>query len=296
MTHARTPAARPARDPAADDHAHSMACMEIWGGNHAADEAVSVPGVDAWVLSRPHANDARGGDIHYVSTCGQGQISRFVVADVSGHGEAVGALSSKLRSLMRRHINTLDQSRFARALNEEFSALSSDGLFATALAATYYSPTDHLIVCNAGHPRPLWWSARRSEWTPLHHEHDDTAREVANLPLGIIEPTEYHQFAAPLAPGDLVLVYTDALIESEGPDGGVLGERGLIDVLSDLDPGRPEDLLPALLERLSRLRDAAPADDDVTALLLHHNAFESPKQSLGEKLRVMSKMIGLSNV
>jgi serine phosphatase RsbU (regulator of sigma subunit) len=288
-----TPAAQPKTD---SNRAHAMACMEIWGGNHEADEAVSVPGVDAWVVSKPHEQAEQGGDIHYVSTCGQGRISRFVIADVSGHGAPVADLSSSLRSLMRRHINTIDQSRFARALNEEFAELSTDGLFATALAATYFSPTDHLIICNAGHPRPLWWSARRMQWTILDHEHDDASREVANLPLGIIEPTEYHQFAAPLAPGDLVLIYTDAFLETAAPEGDMLGEQGLIDVLSDLDPTHPSSLLPALFDRVARISAPAPAADDATALLLHHNAFEAPRQSLAEKLRVMSKMIGLSKV
>jgi uncharacterized membrane protein (UPF0136 family) len=32
---------------------------------------------------------------------------------------------------------------------------------ATAILATYWSPTSELTLCNAGHPAPLWWSARR---------------------------------------------------------------------------------------------------------------------------------------
>jgi len=166
--------------------AHALQCMEIWGGNQAHDSGVSVPGIDAWVYSVPHAGGRAGGDIHYVSMCGGGKISRFAVADVSGHGEHVDALAVKLRSLMRRYINTLNQARFARALNEEFGRLAEGGTFATAVLATYYAPKDHLVVVNAGHPSPLWYRSTVGTWQKLVPETARRTDEVANLPLGII--------------------------------------------------------------------------------------------------------------
>ncbi|MBI4579150.1 MAG: hypothetical protein HY718_05565, partial [Planctomycetes bacterium] len=105
--------AAPAAPPTVKLH-----CMEIWGGNGAQDSAISVPGLDAFVCSQPQPGHRTGGDIHYVSMCGSGRISRFVVADVSGHGEQVDDLATTLRTLIRRHINTLNQARYARTLNE----------------------------------------------------------------------------------------------------------------------------------------------------------------------------------
>ena len=32
---------------------HALHCMEIWGGNHAIEKAVAMPGLDAWVYSKP---------------------------------------------------------------------------------------------------------------------------------------------------------------------------------------------------------------------------------------------------
>lgn len=42
---------------------HAMTCMEIWGGNEAFDNAVSVPGIDAWIYSQLHGDSElrRGG-------------------------------------------------------------------------------------------------------------------------------------------------------------------------------------------------------------------------------------------
>ncbi|MAG17616.1 MAG: hypothetical protein CMJ21_06045 [Phycisphaerae bacterium] len=60
-------------------------------------------------------------------------LSRFVLTDVSSHGASAGKLAKKLRDLMHKHFNTLGQSDFARALNEEFSNIASTGKCAMAV-------------------------------------------------------------------------------------------------------------------------------------------------------------------
>ncbi len=221
---------------------HAMQCMEVWGGNEAINSAISVPGIDAWISSDPYEGDARGGDIHYVSMCSCAKISRFAIADVSGHGATVGDLAHRLKSLMRKYVNTLDQTRFARALNREFSKLTQSGQFATALLTTYVPPTDHLIICNAGHPRPMWYHTSAPGWELLDQDMPRRVTGVANLPLGVIEPTDYRQFALKLDKGDLVLIYTDSLIESKSPEGQELGEQGLLDLVRRLDADQPHEL------------------------------------------------------
>src|SRR4051812_18671738 len=88
-----------------------MQCMEVWGGNHAVDTGVIMPGLDAWLFSRPCNSDDHGGDIHYVSSCAAGEITRLLVADVCGHGAAVSNIAIDLRKLMRKYINYHDQTR-----------------------------------------------------------------------------------------------------------------------------------------------------------------------------------------
>jgi len=136
-----------------------------------------------WVSSTPYAGDADGGDIHYVSMCGAGRISRFAVADISGHGSAAGELAGRLRRLMRKHIRTPDQTAFAQAINDEFLRLEHGGHFATALLTTYSAPTDHLIICNAGHPRPMWYHNATQTWSLLNQDMPGLSAELQNLPL-----------------------------------------------------------------------------------------------------------------
>src|SRR3954464_850963 len=125
-----------------------MSCMEVWGGSEAADAAVNLPGLDAWVFSRPYEQASAGGDGYYVSSCATGRINRLLVADVSGHGEKVHAVAIQLRDLMRRYVNFLDQSKFVLNMNGRFVESSAAGCFATAVVTTFFAPTRTLSLCN----------------------------------------------------------------------------------------------------------------------------------------------------
>jgi serine phosphatase RsbU (regulator of sigma subunit) len=266
--------------------------MEIWQGNQGAESAVDTPGLNAWVHSRPYHGAARGGDVHYVSLCGGGVITRLAVADVSGHGAVVAGVARTLRDLMRRHINRKDQTGLVQALNREFTAQASAGRFATAVVATYLTSQDRLTVCNAGHPRPLWYRAAEGRWLVLAA----ATEGAANLPLGIDEETAYEQFSVALGKGDVVLFYTDALTEARHPAGELLGEAGLLRLAGGLRRGGPESLGRELLAVVEQYRGGAVADDDVTLLVLHHNAGPCRPPSLLELPGVYARALGLMRV
>lgn len=270
--------------------------MEIWDSNQVVDSAIAVSGMDAWVFSEPHAGDVAGGDIHFISTCGRGRITRFLLADVAGHGGAVSEVAIQLRKLMRKHMTRLDQTRFIRDLNREFMELTRKGVFATALMASYYAPTEHLVICNAGHPQPFWYQSRIETWFRLEPTMTDFIGGHANLPLGIIKSTEYSQFAVCLEEGDLVLLYSDAVIESRNSHDEFLGEEGFLDRIQHLDPAQPARFCSAVLEDLSKYRGQKSATDDLTLILLHRNAGKSPRQSIRQMVKVMGKMLRLVNV
>ncbi len=279
--------------------ATTLQCMEIWGGNEAVDDAISVPGIDAIVHSRPHAGSGQGGDIYFVSVCGAGAISRFVLADVAGHGDSVGDLATKLRRIMRKNINNANPSQLAVRLNDEFGEVSDDGRFATALVMTYFAPSDHLIVTNAGHPSPLWYQASSKTWSVMNAD-DGRIRAsgnesvgARNLPLGIIDGTEYQQFVVPLGKDDIVVAYTDSLIEASNAQGVQLGEAGLLGLVREIDTSDVSTIGTRIESAVAAFRDGAQAEDDLTVLVLSHNAGSPAKQGLAEKIRVLGRMVGL---
>ena len=270
--------------------AKQMSCMEVWGGSQLTTRGVEMGGLDAWVYSKPYGQAQRGGDVYYASSCATGRITRLLLADVSGHGNAVASTAANLRTLMRRFVNRLDQTEFVRLLNQQFAALSDAGTFATAVVATFFAPTQRLIVCNAGHPSPLLYRAAKKEWTLLGAEVPNDAASQ-NIPLGIVDVTEYEQFDVELASGDCVLSYTDALIESRDADGEMLGEAGLLRIMRLIGDVEPQLLTKTLLREIKDRYPENLTEDDVTVLLVRANG-QKPRRSLKDFLWANVRFVG----
>ena len=253
-------------------------CMEVWGGSHSADSAAELPGLDAWVYSQPHAGGESGGDVHYVSSCASGRITRFLLADVSGHGPPVAGIAEDLRSIMRRHINVIDQTKLVEAVNQEFRPLHQLGTHATAIAGTYFLPKKRLTLCNAGHPPPLLYRASEQRWEQLDHRLTETTaaggtdRSVpADIPLGILEYATWSPRTLRFDEDDLLLLYTDSAIEARDRDGNEIETAGLLRMVEELYDGRPEDLAGALVDRLRIETCDRPFEDDLSLVLLRGN-------------------------
>jgi sigma-B regulation protein RsbU (phosphoserine phosphatase) len=266
---------------------HELKCLEVWGGSNQAEHTASVPGLDISVRSKPVEGE-RGGDLYLISSCSSGWVSRMLIADVSGHGPVVSELSAKLRKAMHRSISTVDQSKFARLLNESFEEFASGGKFATALLMSYYAPSGHLVMVNAGHPPPLILRRHEHAWKPLDSESSEaitqTTREVRvglmNLPLGVIGSTEYEQIAFKLEPGDRVCAYTDAYIENTDSSGSQLGVDGLAETLSRIPQNTAVNELSSKLILELQKQSITPAEDDHTLLFFEKNANQHPKVSV----------------
>lgn len=267
-----------------------MQCMEVWGGSQLTERGVQLGGLDAWVYSKPYGNAGRGGDVYYASSCATGRINRLLLADVSGHGDAVAATAVGLRKLMRQYVNFLDQTKFVRSMNRQFVAMSQQGCFATAVATTFFSPTRMLSVCNAGHPRPLLYRADSRQWSILEQLRDED-QSPRNIPLGILDIAEYEQFDVELEVGDLVLCYTDALTESRNPDGELLGEEGLRNIVASMNTEPVEAFIESLLSRISERHDGNLSQDDVTVLLLRPNA-RRPRIRRRDKFGAALRLVG----
>jgi hypothetical protein len=268
-----------------------MQCMEVWGGNQFADRGVVMAGLDAWVYSKPYGGSDGGGDVYFVSACAMGRILRLLVADVAGHGETVGKIAVGLRSLMRKHVNQIDQQSFVRSMNRQFSEFARDGCFATAVVTTFFPPTGRLTVCNAGHPYPLMYRAATGQWSCLENERRSKSDEPVNLPLGILDLADYQTLDMSLHVGDLILCYTDSLVESRGPNGEMLGHEGLLEIARSLDLADSSAIVPALLAAIAAQYPGNLTADDVTVLLFRPNGSAKTRPSLSRQVAGMGKLL-----
>jgi phosphoserine phosphatase RsbU/P len=269
-----------------------LQCMDVWSGNHFVEHETATPGLELFVYSEPYDGATGGGDVHYVSRCAGGSVTRLVVADVSGHGSAVEETSEMLRGLMRRYINAKNQRSLVRSLNREFTQLTRIGRFATAVIATYLNHRQRFSIVNAGHPRPLWRQASSGRWSFIDQELVQLGR-VSNLPLGIDDEVAYQQFGVPVGDGDIVVFYTDALIEAVDPRGEQLGEAGLLELANRTTATTARDGARAILDGVRGFRRGAPAGDDVTLLAIRFARELRCRPSLTERLGSMARLVGL---
>jgi serine phosphatase RsbU (regulator of sigma subunit) len=267
--------------------------MEVWGGNQAVDSSVHLAGLDAWVYSKPYEGAGAGGDVYYVSSCATGRITRLLVADVSGHGVGVADLAEALRQLMRQHVNHLELKQFVASMNREFAARSAVNIFATAVVTTYFAPTSTLTLCNAGHPPPLIYRAATRQWQFLDHEMADDG-SFTNFPLGIMTDVAYQQLDVTLDEGDLVLCYTDSLMEILDDAGQQLNLEGLRDVVQRVAIDDAATLIPRLLNAIETRCGHHIEADDATLMLFRPNpltANPSPVRNLVAPFKVAASLV-----
>jgi phosphoserine phosphatase RsbU/P len=250
-----------------------LACYERWGGNRKAEFPVDLPGLSGWVSSCPLNPDAGGGDVHYLSVCSHGRVSRIALADVAGHGPSANSLAENLRAKLSSHTDNWDQSALMRELSDAFHEGQTQGWFATAAVLGFYVETSELLFTNAGHPPALWYRAREGTWDYLQ-DCTQFAQSVQDLPLGIIPGTKYSQTAVRLGANDLLLLYTDGITETRNEAGGELGQNGLLDLARKTSPELPVEFGRALLAGVRDFRGPAPRRDDETIVVLKRQGAE----------------------
>ena len=267
--------------------AEKMQCMEVWGGNRATWSQFGVPGLDVWLYSEPLETNSGGGDVYYLSSCASGRITRMLLADVSGHGAEASPVAVGLRDMMRKNVNIIDQSRMAEALNNQFGGTER---FATALMSTFFSPTRSLSMASAGHPPALVFRKKRGEW----RSYEDETTDGRNMPIGVLEDTKFTSGKIKLDVGDLVLCYTDAMFEAKNQSGEMLKSDGLLDLVRQANPERPETIVPEILDRLRELNPENLNGDDVTVMLARANGTGvSLKDNLLAPVRLLARFLGL---
>jgi len=254
-----------------DERHETLACMEVWGGNRSVIRNVELPELVAWIYSKP-VNSEDGGDVHYLSVCGQSVLSRIVLADVSGHGAEVGNAAHMLHALMRENINTWDQAEFVRGLNRSFRGAASGGKYATAVVLGVLRGTGETAFTNAGHLPPLWYHSDSGEWQWLDDSGCPQECGGEGLPVGLIPGTTYRQTRIQLRPGDMLVLYTDGITEAEDCANDMLGRQHFMDWARMAPSDTPAATGQFLLGQLNDFRKTNFTDDETIIVIQRNGA------------------------
>ena len=242
---------------------HRIRCSEIWGGNQNADLDVCTSGVNAAVFSAS-CDGKSGGDVYYFAVCDSDLLTRIALADLRGHGDEVGVLSSWIYDALRESMSSLDGSAILARLNQVFHEKGLDAI-TTATIVSFYLGDSNLYVANAGHPPVLLRRLNEQEWLPVEAGSDHIG---ANLPLGMFANTRYDQIAIQVMDGERLALYTDGFVESTNSKDEEFGEqrlRALLQLSGHLDL---QALKTGVVNALATHVGGPFAQDDVTLLLV----------------------------
>jgi len=242
-------------------------CGEVRGGNGVTHHLVDLPGLHGVLYSRP-CQGAHGGDIHYLSKCGSGLMSRVCLADVAGHGEAMSVIARDIHDHLRRSVDVIDERKVLSRFNDRLNAQDLRAM-TTVVLATYYPPRRRLTVCYAGHPVGWLYRAKTGRWEALQSETPRPTSRPAfiDIPVGVGFTPVFTRHRFTVSPGDRLLLITDGVLETTCPDDSQIDRHG-IDRLLDAGGGTCEEVAARLLAALHAHADTETlAHDDVTFFL-----------------------------
>jgi len=235
-------------------------CTEVWGGAGACDVSVKLAGARGECFSRPFGAGAAGGDIHFLSVCGMGILSKAVLADVSGHGEESAEVARIIHDSLIENIGAHDNSSMLRQVNESFLKQRKGAFKFTTMVSTILDSRDRsLVYAYAGHPAILRGAAATGRFSAV----EPADGERGGLPLGVLSGTEFAQHAVGLGEGDVLVLYSDAFTESRDASGGLLGVDGFCRVLERAGSLRAADIKNHVMKQLG-----PEFDDDASLVVL----------------------------
>jgi serine phosphatase RsbU (regulator of sigma subunit) len=182
----------------------------------------------------------------------------IVIGDVSDKGAPAALYMAMTRSLLRsRAEGAAGPAALVREVNRGLMAQSSSDMFVSLFCGMLDTATGTLAYANAGHNPPV---LRRS---------DGSVTELAPTgPLvGVFDEPPLAEKEIGLAPGDVLVAYTDGLTEACNSDGEEYGARCLRSAASR-GPATAADLLEHLLQEHTTFTGGADPADDVTLLVL----------------------------
>jgi phosphoserine phosphatase RsbU/P len=148
----------------------------------------------------------------------------LVVADASGKGLAAALMIANVQSSLRTAalFTGDDLAELLKVVNHQVYTSSSRDRYATLFYGVFDSSTRILRYVNAGHNPPV----------VLRRDGSMHCLETGGAPVGLFADSEYGEGSVQIESGDLVIAFTDGLIEATNQDGEEWGVQGLLKAAS----------------------------------------------------------------
>jgi sigma-B regulation protein RsbU (phosphoserine phosphatase) len=185
-----------------------------------------------------------------------------IIADVSGVGASASLIMANLRgALHEKFPDRFDLGELTAGLNDFIYTSSDSHCFITFFLGILDRRTHEIAFVNAGHNPPLLVGR------------DGPARTLdgTGLPLGMFPAQAYGERTAALAPGDILCLYTDGIVESRKEEKEEYGEARLERMVRELAASPAREIMERVFEDVFGFSGCSEAGDDMTLVVVKRN-------------------------
>ena len=230
-----------------------------------------LPELDGWqVAAYWQPAQAVSGDFYDFIALPDGNLG-VVEADVTGKGVPAALVMAATRGILRVAAEQ-DPASPGKVLAHVNDLLCPDlppSMFVTCLYGVLNPATGRFVFANAGHNLPTKRTA-------------DAVVELraTGMPLGLLPEMTYDEHEAMLEPGEIILIYSDGLVEAHNPQGEMFSFPRLRTLAGGLGSGA--DLIEQLRGALADFVGPGwEQEDDVTFVTLERTSPPLPRRERG---------------
>ncbi|MBZ5576369.1 MAG: SpoIIE family protein phosphatase [Acidobacteriia bacterium] len=203
------------------------------------------------------------GDYYDYMSISEGAVA-FALGDVAGKGISAALLMASIQSAMRTQLTATNGSRpehlstasLVSTLNRQLYASTAPEKYATFYFALYDEAQQSLTYTNAGHLPPFLMRGGKFE-----------RLEPNGTVVGAFPSAKYGEETVQLEPGDLLVAYTDGIVEPENTYGEMFGEDRFQELLSKYAHLDSPELMARVMEAVVQWTGSSELQDDMTMLV-----------------------------
>lgn len=220
------------------------------------DAPPDLPGYQLFATNIPAKSV--GGDYYDFVPISDDRLA-FCIGDITGKGMPAAMLMANLQATFRSQVLVNDDCSICITRTNKLLYRSTESTkFATMIYGALDPETGHIKYTNGGHDCPILFTKN----------HPPIQLESTGLILGIFEDSEYSQESVQLAPGDLLLLFSDGITEAMNSDLEMYGTEQLQNLVKEHLDRSAEEIGSMILEDVRRHAQGTTQSDDITLMLI----------------------------
>jgi len=190
----------------------------------------------------------------------------ITVGDISGKGLPGALLMASTESLVRTNLAMREGKlgRFASELNARLYEQTSAERYVTLFFAIVDTSHLKLYYINAGHNPPLFFR----KWTLSTDSSGPEVLDKGGPPLGLFSATQYVSGHTVLQEGDVLVLYTDGVLDASNAEEEQFGEERLRATVRASLSRSSAEICRNVIDRLNAFTSGSPQWDDITLMVV----------------------------